>query len=260
MEGVRFTTYDGIELAANLYLPEKGSGEWSSGIIVCHGFGSTKEEHADFGEMAAAAGYATLIPDLRGHGESGGELDANVFNDVAAALQFFHTRPEVNPMSVAIRGSAMGGWLALHTAAALRDIAPVVAICPPNEGALMLLIEEVAMVQRGHTSPLVPKVPPKVNVNSMTQLLYRLDMTKASKRIAPRPLLLVHCQGDEVVPVHISKQLYDAVQEPKALWLIPGGDHSFAQHDANTSERVLEWLAMSRPSTENLKVEDLPDD
>ena len=124
----------------------------------------------------------------------------------------------------------------------------------------MLLIEEVAMVQRGHTSPLVPKGPPKVNVNSMTQLLYRLDMTKAARRIAPRPLLLVHCQGDKVVPVHISKQLYDAVQEPKALWLIPGGDHSVAQHDSNTSERVLEWLAMSRPSTENLKVEDLPDD
>lgn len=260
MEGVRFTTYDGVELAANLYVPETAAPEWASGLIVCHGFGSSKEEHADFGEMAARAGYVTLIPDLRGHGESGGEMDANIFNDVAAALQFLHTRPEINPMSVAIRGSSMGGWLALHTAAPLKDITPIVAFCPANEGWLMLLMEEVAMVQRGHTSPLVPKIPPRVNVNSMTQLLYRLDLAKTVKRIPPRPLLFVHCEGDEVVPAHISQQLYDAVAEPKALWLLPGGDHTFAQHDPETNRRVLDWLTASRPSTENLKVEDLPDD
>ena len=52
---------------------------------MCHGFGSGKENHASFGEMAARAGYAALIPDLRGHGESGGELDGNMFNDVGRA-------------------------------------------------------------------------------------------------------------------------------------------------------------------------------
>src|SRR5512146_211155 len=88
MESVRFTTYDGIELAANLYLPEKLTGEWSPAIIICHGFGSCKENHADFAGAATQQGFAVLIPDLRGHGESGGEVDANIFNDVAAALQY----------------------------------------------------------------------------------------------------------------------------------------------------------------------------
>jgi pimeloyl-ACP methyl ester carboxylesterase len=260
MEGVRFTTYDGIELAANLYLPKGVSEEWSSGIIVCHGFGSSKEKHADFGELASSNGYAAIILDLRGHGESGGEMDANIFNDVAAALQYLHTRSEVNPMSVAIRGSSLGGWLALHTAAHLRDIAPVVAFCPSTEASLMILMEEVAMVQRGHTSPLVPEIPPRVNVNSMTQLLYRLDVLKIAKRITPRPLLLVHCEGDEVVPAHVSQRIYDAAQEPKTLWLLPGGNHQFAQHDPGINQRVLNWLAMSRPSTEELKIEDVPED
>lgn len=262
MEQVKLTTYDGIELAANLYLPTKGEdlNEWWPGIIVCHGFASRKEEHVAFGEMAAENGFVALILDLRGHGESGGELDANVFNDVAAALQYLQSRPEVNPTSIAIRGSSLGGWLAIHTAAHLKDLSPVVAYAPANEGGLTILMEEVALVQRGHASPMVPENPPRVNVNSMIQLLYRLDLVKSARRIYPRPLLLVHCEGDESVPSHISERIYSSVEEPKTLWLLPGGDHRFAQHDPETNKRSLEWLSSSRPETEKLTLDTLPDD
>jgi uncharacterized protein len=262
MERVTLTTYDDIELVANLYLPGhgEGPGEWSPGIIVCHGFGSRKEEHADFGEMAVEQGFVALILDLRGHGESGGEVDANIFNDVAAALQYLQSRPEVNPTSIAIRGSSLGGWLAIHTAAHLKDVSPVVVYAPANEGGLTILMEEVALVQRGHSSPIVPDNPPRVNVNSMIHLLYRLDTVKSARRIYPRPLLIVHCEGDATVPSHVSEHIYSSLAEPKTLWLLPGGDHRFAQHDPETNARVLEWLAMSRPHTEKLSLESLSDD
>jgi len=258
MERVRFATYDEVELVAHLYLPERIL-EWAPGIIVCHGFGSRKESYADFGERGAAAGYAVLIMDLRGHGESGGEVDANIFNDVAAAMLYLQNRPEVNPMSIAIRGSSMGGWLAIHTAAHLRDITHVAAYCPANETGLTILMEEMAMVQRGHPSPLVPENPPRVNVNSILQLVYRLDIRKAARRIHPRPFLLVHCEGDEVVPPHISQQIYDDAMEPKTLWLIPGGHHRFAQHDPETDERMLEWLGDARRDSGELTSADIPD-
>lgn len=251
MELVRFTTYDEVELAAHLYLPEAKS-EWSPGLLVCPGFGSTKERHADFGAMAAQAGFATLVLDLRGHGESAGQVDANIFNDVAAGVLFLQNRPEVNPMSIAIRGSSMGGWLAIHTAAHLKDVSPVAAYCPPNEMMLMTLLEEVALVQRGHTSPVITYTPPRVNVNSMMQLLYRVDLARAARRLGPRPLLLVHCEGDQEVPVHISQRLYDEVREPKTLWLLPDCDHNFAQHDPATNARVLDWLKSSGTQTGKL--------
>jgi dienelactone hydrolase len=262
MEHVKLTTYDDIELAADLYLPKKGEGpgEWSPGIIVCHGFASRKERHADFGEMAAERGFASLILDLRGHGESGGEVDANIFNDVAAALQYLQSRPEVNPTSIGIRGSSLGGWLAIHTAAHLKDVSPVVVYAPTNEAGLTILMEEVALAQRGHASPMVPEDAPRVNVNSMINLLYRLDIIKSARRIFPRPFLLVHSEGDETVPSHVSQRLYDSLQEPKTLWLLPGGHHQFAQHDPETNARVLEWLEMNRPHTEKLTLESLPDD
>lgn len=241
MEAARFTTYDDVEIAANLYLPTEGK-EWVRGIIVCHGFGSRKENYADFGERAAANGTAALIMDLRGHGQSGGQLDSNIFNDVAAALLYLQKRPEVNPTRIAIRGASMGGWLAIHTAAHLIDLSPVIAICPTNETLMSVLMEEVAMVQRGHASPMISENPPRVDVNSMAELLYRLDVIKAAQRLSPRPLLLVHCEGDERVPAHVSQRIYDKAQEPKSLWLLPGGHHRFAQHDPETDKRIFEWI------------------
>ncbi len=257
MERVTFTTYDDVRLAGNLYLPQ-GDAEWWPGIVACHGFGSSKERHVAFGERAAAAGFVTLILDLRGHGESDGQVDANLFNDVAAAILYLQSRPEVNPMSVAIRGSSMGGWLAIHTAAHLKEVAPVVAYCPPNESQLTILMEEVAMVQRGHPSPLVQGTPPRVNVNSTLQLLYRLDVAKAARRISPRHLLLIHAEGDEVVPPHTSQRIYDEAREPKALWLLSGGNHVSSQHDPETDARVFEWLKMAKPPMQELAPEDIP--
>jgi len=262
MERVTITTYDEVNLVADLYNPQGSTGgiaQWWPGLVVCHGFGSNRERHADFGKRAAEAGFVTLIMDLRGHGESEGEVDANLFNDVAAAYLYLQGRPEVNPMSVGVRGSSMGGWLAIHTAAHLKDMAPVAAYCPTNEAQMTILMEEVGLVQRGHPSPMIQGTPPRVNVNSALQLLYRLDIAKAVKRISPRHLLLVHCEGDEVVPVHISQRLYDEAREPKTLWLLPGGDHEFAQHDPATDARVFEWFKMARPATQQLTTEDIPD-
>ncbi len=262
MEQVKFTTYDGVDLAANLYLPQRNadSADWWPGIIVCHGFDSCKENHADFAQMASEGGFVVLAPDLRGHGESGGEVDSNIFNDVAASLQYLQSRPEVNPTSIAIRGNSMGGWLAIHTAAHLRDVSPVIAYCPPTEAIMLITMEEVALVQRGHKSPMVSDNPPRVNVNSTMQLLYRLDVVKSARRIHPRPFLLVHSEGDQSVPSHISERIYNSVEEPKTCWLLPGGDHRFAPHDPETSHRVLEWLEMSRPETEKLSLENLAED
>ena len=40
------------------------------GVVVVHGAGSRKENHADFARLANANGWAALTFDLPGHGES----------------------------------------------------------------------------------------------------------------------------------------------------------------------------------------------
>src|SRR5882762_9073953 len=100
-------------LAYALFLPE---GEPSAGIVICHGAGSAKESHFDFGRAARGAGMAAVAFDARGHGRSDGEFGPSAFADV---LEMVELMREHTP-HVAIRGSSMGGFVALHAAAAGR--------------------------------------------------------------------------------------------------------------------------------------------
>src|SRR5436190_6029933 len=118
-------------LAYALFLPDE---EPSAGVVICHGAGSAKESHFDFGRACRGAGLAALAFDARGHGRSSGEFGPSAFADVLemVALMRDHTP------HVALRGSSMGGFQALH-AAAIADppVTAVVAICPAPEDMLL---------------------------------------------------------------------------------------------------------------------------
>ena len=94
------------------------------GLVILHGAGSRKENHADMAAAAVAAGMCAVRYDARGHGETGGRLDGRAIEDVAAAAALLPAG-----LPVALRGSSMGGYLALVAAGAV-GAAAVVAICP----------------------------------------------------------------------------------------------------------------------------------
>ena len=123
MEGHR---HDG--LAYELRLPQ---GEPRGGVVVLHGAGSCKENHRDFAQLCAAAGLAAVVFDQRGHGASEGALDGRAFADIAAIASLL---PGGVPLF--LRGSSMGGFLALAAAASL-GAAGVVAICPAGRDLLL---------------------------------------------------------------------------------------------------------------------------
>src|SRR3954447_6614888 len=83
---------DGI--AYNLWLPP-GEGPFPA-VIVFHGAGSQKENHADFARTAVAHGFAALTFDNRGHGETDGDLSASVIGDLQRLARFVAERPEVD--------------------------------------------------------------------------------------------------------------------------------------------------------------------
>src|SRR5918995_1795522 len=85
-------------LAYALWLPED-TPPWP-GIVVVHGAGSRKENHADFARLATANGWAALTFDLPGHGASDGAMSGDAVDDVIRMLICFPRR----------RGSIRGGW------------------------------------------------------------------------------------------------------------------------------------------------------
>ena len=119
----------GPELAGLLWPAPAGA----PGVVIVHGLGSRKENHADFAELVAGAGMAALAIDLRGHGASGGELDEGLAGDVIAGLDALAARGHA-PLGV--RGSSLGGLLALHAARVDPRVRAAVALCPARPDRL----------------------------------------------------------------------------------------------------------------------------
>jgi pimeloyl-ACP methyl ester carboxylesterase len=203
-------------LAHTLWRPDE---EPWGGLVVLHGASSRKENHEDFARAARDAGMAVVVPDLRGHGESGGALDARVLDEIAAVADLL---PPGVPR--ALRGSSMGGYLAM-TAAKRVGAQAVVAICPASADALLRGLDgedfefdadrrSLEAFLREH--PLEPE---------------RLDI----------PLLLLHAEGDERVPAEHSRRLAARAPQSK-LVIVPGGHHRSVQHDAELQALALRWL------------------
>src|ERR687896_342263 len=117
-------------LAYALFTPK---GEPKAGIVILHGAGSAKESHFDFARNARAHGMAALAFDARGHGRSEGEFGPTAFGDVLAMCDLMRAHAP----AVALRGSSLGGFCAIHAAALDGNLDAVVAICPAPEDLLL---------------------------------------------------------------------------------------------------------------------------
>jgi uncharacterized protein len=200
------------------------------GVVICHGAGSRKENHADFARLATANGWAALAFDARGHGESDGEMTPEAVEDVIAMAELLALHEGVDPRRVAARGSSMGGFLAIHAAALSPRIAGVIAVCPASEDGM------ARGLRRGELEMRIG------DAAALEAWLAANDLREAVGRLRRQPLMLLHAEGDEQVPSEWSEELFERAPEPRKLILVPGGDHRSVQHDAELQSVALRWL------------------
>lgn len=184
------------------------------GVVVVPGLGSRKENHADFAERCAAAGMAALCLDVRGHGASGGALDGGAVDDVLAAVAWLAERGHG---TVGLRGSSMGGYLALLAAARDPRVRAVAAICPARPEPLARRIGDDWPLG----SPLLPAVARRDGVARGYW----------------------HATGDESVPWAHSFGLAQHTPQPVRLRVILGGHHRSLQHDPRILAETVAFLA-----------------
>ena len=208
-------------LAYALFLPDD---EPRAGVVILHGAGSAKESHYDFARGCRADGIAALAYDARGHGRSQGEFGPGAIDDALSMVELLRGHTQ----QVALRGSSMGGFQAIHAGARDHSLCAVVAICPAPDELLL----------RGLRSREPLRF--RCDVPATAEWLETLDVYAAVGDLAARTsLLLMHARGDEQIPLTVSEDLHAAAHEPKRLLVLPGGHHRSLQHD-------LELQAVSR--------------
>lgn len=247
-ESVRFPARtDGLSIAG-WFLPNPES---EKAVIFVHGAGQcrTLEFHGRGLEFAAALqrhGYNILMIDLRGHGESAdsrftyGILERR---DVLGAVDWLQERG-FEPGMIGVIGVSMGAASSIGAAAQEPAIGAVVSDSTYAE------FEETLRSEFPKKSNLPNLFLPPVVLT--VQILTGVDITTSRPieevgKIAPRPMLFIHANGDETIPIEHAERLAAAAPSKEDLWIIEADEHAktFNTEPERYVERVAEFFSMA---------------
>jgi fermentation-respiration switch protein FrsA (DUF1100 family) len=180
-------------------------GNAAAHVLLCHGNGGNIGDRVLHASLLAAAGLDVLLFDYRGYGRSTGRpSEQGTYLDAEAARAALLARPGVDPERALYLGESLGGAVAL--ALALEH--------PPAALVLMSTFTSVRDMARRH----YPFIPPAV-VPDAYPSLRRIPDLRA-------PLLVIHGDRDEIVPLLHGEALFDAAPEPKRLHVVEGAGHN----------------------------------
>jgi len=237
---------DGLKLAGQLRLPQAGADV--PGLIICHGipavpFNPEDTGYADLATRFTEEGFATLLFNFRGAGLSEGNFDMRGWaRDLIQALSFFETVPGVDASALYIMGFSGGAATALHVAADDTRVAGVVSCASPAH------FEELTGEQLVHDH-----ISRWREINLIRDAAFPHDLEdwkagfaevapiKHIASIAPRPVLLLHGDADEVVDVSHAHLLSQAAGQPSDLVVLPGALHRLRVDD-RAMNMALDWL------------------
>jgi hypothetical protein len=112
---VQFAGPDGAKLAGTVLLPHEGEGPFP-GVVLLHGAEAATRSMAYrmHANLMAERGFAVLLYDKRGAGESEGDHDnasfADFVEDALAAISFARSLDEVDPTRVGVLAASQSGW------------------------------------------------------------------------------------------------------------------------------------------------------
>src|SRR5262249_14421298 len=135
-----------VTLAGSLLLPLTPGPH--PAVIFVHGSGpSSRNDYRLWANYFAANGFATLIFDKRGVGESTGNWAAAGFDELAgdalAEIEQLKTRADIQPQKIGLCGMSQAGWIMPLAASRSADVAFIISlsgagVTPEEQGAYMV--------------------------------------------------------------------------------------------------------------------------
>lgn len=201
-EDVYFTTIDGVKLHG-WFVPGESEVTW----LWFHGnAGNISHRLDNLNILRDQLGVSVFIFDYRGYGLSEGQVSEDgIYLDAEAALAYLRSRQDVDRGKMVFFGRSLGGAVAVDLASRRRPHA--------------LILESPFTSISDMAKRVVPLVPIGALLRTKFDSLSKIDGISA-------PLLILHGDRDEVVPIELGQQLYEAANEPKEFYTIPGAGHN----------------------------------
>jgi uncharacterized protein len=198
-------------------------------LLVCHGNAGNIGDRVLHAALMTAVGFDVLLFDYRGYGRSSGTpSEGGTYRDARAALRCLLEQPGADPSRVFYLGESLGGAVALDLALER----------PPAGLVLLSAFTGVRELSRLHY-PFIPAalVP---------------DAYPALRRIRGlhAPLLVLHGDRDDVVPLSQGRALFEAARGPKRMHAFPGLGHNDLVPDAGAelAQVIGSWVGGLEPA------------
>ena len=238
---------ENIILSGQIYLPDSEAPYPT--VCLCHGIPSGKPSDPGDGGYPALAericheGFAVLIFNFRGAGESGGNIDMMGWTrDLKIAIDFLQSSPEVNASSLSVIGFSGGAAVAIYVASQDSRVSCVAACACPAEFTFFTEVNEPqSVVDHFRSIGAIRDDGFPASIEEWYDGFRLIKPVDYVTGIAPRPLLLVHGSRDETVPLSHARKLFDEAGQPKQLAIIEGAGHRLRQDDKAMSA-VFSWL------------------
>jgi uncharacterized protein len=235
-EDVYFPSADGTQLHGWFFpaqtRPVKGT------VVQFHGNAENLSTHFRSLIWVVEHGYHLFTFDYRGYGRSAGQVSVEgALGDARAAIARAHTLPTPEAGTrLILYGQSLGGTLLLYVAGTMEDRDGIaVVIADSSFGSYQAIARE------------------KLAGHWLTFLLQPLAYVLISDRYAPEPvlanispvpLLVIHGDSDQIVPVHYGQRIYERAKSPKWFWKLEGVGHiqATAQRYSQYRQALLDFL------------------
>lgn len=199
-EDVWLAAEDGVRLHA---FHVRAPAPVSRAVLLLHGNAGNASHRLPLAAEYARLDADVLLLDYRGYGLSSGQpSERGVYADARAALAHLASRGFAESRVVVI-GQSLGGAIAVDLAQQ-RQLAGVV---------LESTFSSLADVARSAIGP------------AALLLRGRFDSVAKIARLRA-PLLSLHGERDEIIPLDLGRALYEAAPQPKRFEALPGAGHN----------------------------------
>ncbi len=221
-ENAWFTTVDGKRLHG-LFLAHPNP---RAVALFCHGnAGNVASRSPSLWLLNQRHGLAVMSFDYRGYGRSeGSPSESGILRDARAARAWLAKRTNTAEKDIVVLGRSLGGAVAVDLAS--------------QDGARGLVLASTFTSLPDVAAEHMPWTLPHL---LMTQ---RLN-SKAKIKHYRGPLLQSHGDSDELIPIDLARELFDAAPGPKHFITIPDAGHNDPQSEEyrRSLDRFLDSLS-----------------
>jgi fermentation-respiration switch protein FrsA (DUF1100 family) len=198
-------TSDGVRIHG-WHFPVEGPDAARGTLLFFHGNAGNISHRLENIKFLVDRGIPVFIVDYRGYGRSDGVItEQGMYRDAESAMDWLMNEMGIPAERVVIFGRSMGGVAAVH-AASVRPAAGVI---------LEATFSSLADASR----IFFPILPAGLLLGGRMDSMAKIGKVRA-------PLLFIHGDKDDLIPIALGRKLFEAAPHPKEFYTLRGAGHN----------------------------------